>query len=138
MQLLALFSQRAAAARVRTLLVESGVPPDSVLLVDKRVDDFLIDDEASNSHMSFWAHVNALLQSEQEMVALEKQVRRGACLMSVRTPQEQLNAVTEVLKSAGTGVSCYLDRRAISKRASNQRARARRGASSGANSAGHS
>ncbi len=101
MQLLALFPQRAAAHRARIRLIESGIAPDGIFTVDKRTEDFLIDDEDSHSHVSFWAHVTAVVRSENALRALERQLRRGACLLSVHAPQDPLRDVPALLKNAG-------------------------------------
>jgi hypothetical protein len=100
MQLLALFTQRAAADRARIRLIESGIPPENILTVDKRTEDFLIEDEQSGSHMSFWAHVNAMVESEREMSSLERHLRRGGCLLGVRAPDDRLARVSALLKGA--------------------------------------
>ena len=101
MQLLALFLQRAAAARARIRLIESGIPPDDIVTVDKRTEDFLIDDEQSDSHMSFWAHVKAMVESERAMTSIEGKLGRGACLLGVRAPEDRLSTVSALLKSTG-------------------------------------
>lgn len=101
MQLVALFSQPAAADRARIRLLESGIPPENLVTVDKRTEDFLIEDEPSNSHMSFWAHLHAMLESEREVKSLERKLRRGACLLGVRASDERLAAVTSLLRKAG-------------------------------------
>ena len=100
MQLLALFTQRATADRARIRLIESGIAPEDIRAVDKRTEDFLIEDEQSDSHMSFWAHVNAMLESEREMSALERHLRRGACLLGIRAPDDRLASVSALLKRA--------------------------------------
>lgn len=101
MQLVALFPQRAAADRARIRLVESGIAPGQILTVDKRTDDFLIEDEQSDSQMSFWAHMNTMLDSEGEMAVLQRKLQRGACLLAVRAPADQVSTVSSVLESAG-------------------------------------
>ena len=101
MQLVALFPHRAAADRARIRLIESGIAPGCVLTVDDRTEDFLIEDEESESHMSFWAHVNTMLESEREMSALKRKLRRGACVLGVRAPEERLPLVASLLESTG-------------------------------------
>ena len=101
MQLLALFTQRAAADRARIRLIESGIAPEDVRTVDKRTEDFLIEDEQSESQMSFWAHVNAMVQSERDMRSLQQHLRRGAWLLGIRAPEDRLSSVSSLLKGAG-------------------------------------
>lgn len=101
MQLVALFPQRAAADRARIRLVESGIAPGQILTVDKRTEDFLIEDEQSDSHMSFWAHMNTMLDSEGEMSALLRKLQRGACLLAIRVPESRISTVSSLLESAG-------------------------------------
>ena len=101
MQLLALFTQRAAADRARIRLIESGLLPEHVLIVDKRTEDFLIEDEQSDSHMSFWAYVNAMVEPERGMASLERHLRRGACLMAVRMSDDRSSSVSSLLKGSG-------------------------------------
>jgi hypothetical protein len=101
MQLLALFTQRAAADRARIRLIESGVSPEDVLIVDQHTEDFLIEDEQSGSHMSFWAQVNAMVEPERQVLSLERHLRRGACLMGIRVSDARLSSVSALLKSSG-------------------------------------
>src|ERR1044071_10294981 len=101
MQLVALFPGRAAADRARIRLIESGIPPEDLVIVDRRTEDFLLEDEQSDSRMSFWAHVKAMQKSERDITALDRKVRRGACLFAVCAPDDRLATVSSLLTRSG-------------------------------------
>lgn len=101
MQLVALFIARAAADRARIRLIESGIPPEDIAIVDRRTEDFLIEDELSDSRMSFWAHVRAMQKSERDITAIDRKMRQGACLFAVRAPDDRLATVSSLLNKSG-------------------------------------
>jgi hypothetical protein len=101
MQLVALLPGRAAADRARIRLIETGIPPDDIVIVDRRTEDFLIEDEHSDSRMSFWAHVRAMQKSERDITAIDRKVRRGACLLGVRASDDRLATVSSLLNKSG-------------------------------------
>jgi uncharacterized protein (TIGR02271 family) len=98
-KIVAVFESQPAAENARSGLLDLGLQPNDISIVDQRSSQHTVQTPAARG--TFWAHVKEMFMPEEDRSTLEEGIRRGGYLVVATVDDARADEAISRLESAG-------------------------------------
>jgi uncharacterized protein (TIGR02271 family) len=97
--IIAVFDARDAAQNARDSLLDIGIEPERISIVDQSSSELAT--ESDTHRGGFWAHVKQMFMPDDDRATLDESIRRGNCVLTASMEDDRVDEAIMCLERAG-------------------------------------